>query len=98
MPVFRPYLVLAAAACAVAATAISGTQDATEAQPAPVRPRIGEPVAPESLHLVRRPGLYGVSDPAPGMRYAVVGSSLVRIEEATNVVRSIVRGSVRPID
>lgn len=75
-----------------------GSEPVPRPQPAPIRLQIGEPVAADSIHLIERPGLYGVADPAPGMRYAVVGSSLVRIDAATNVVRSIVRGSVRPLD
>lgn len=77
---------------------MSGGETLTQARSVPVRPEIGEPVAPESLHVIDRPGLYGVSEPKPGMEYAVVGNSLVRIDAATSTVRSIIRGGVRPLD
>ena len=95
MPAIQPYLVLAALG-AVVATAMLGSESEPPMRPAPVRPQVGVAVPSESIHLIERPGLYGVSDPAPGMRYAVVGSSLVRGEAAANRGISDLRGSVRP--
>lgn len=98
MPASPSYLILAVAACAVAATTMSGSEPAAEAEPTVIRPQIGEAVSPDVIHLIERPGLYGVSDPAPGTQYAVIGSSLVRLDAATYVVRSIIRGGVQPVD
>lgn len=98
MPAAKPFLILAAAVGAAATAALWGQPPPHEAAPPPFRPEIGTEVPPERLHLVKRPGLYGISDPAPGMQYAVVGSSLVRIEAGTAIVRSIIRGGVRPVD
>lgn len=93
----QPYLILAAAG-AVAATAMLAREPEAAPQPRTVLPQIGVPADEASVHLIDRPGLYGVSDPAPGMRYAVIGSSLVRIEPDTNIVRAVIRGGVRPLD
>ena len=57
-----------------------------------------DPAPADRLHVISRPGLYGVAHPAAGMQYAVVGDSLVRIDADTKVVRAIIRGGVHPID
>lgn len=98
MSAAKPLLILAAATGFVAVAAALNGEPARAPQPAPVRPEVGAPAAPGTLHLVRRPGLYGVSHPAPGTQYAIVGTSLVRIDTATHVVRSVIRGGVRPVD
>lgn len=54
--------------------------------------------APGQIHLIERPGLYGLGPEPQGSRYAVVGSSLVRLDSTSTVVRAVIRGGVRPLD
>lgn len=94
----RPFFIFAAAIAAVAATSMFGGGTEPVALAVPAKPEIGAPVPADIMHVVTRPGLYGISDPAPGMQYAVVGDSLVRVEVETGTVRSIIRSNVRPVD
>ena len=91
-------MLLLAAAGALIATTMSGGGVAPPVQPEAARPEIGAPAPADRLHVISRPGLYGVAHPAAGMQYAVVGDSLVRIDADTKVVRAIIRGGVHPID
>lgn len=43
------------------------------------------------IHIVTKPGLYGLGPLVPGSRYAVIGNQLVRIDPQTNKVLSIIR-------
>lgn len=90
-------LVLAATG-AVTATAMFGDVTVPAVQVDPIRPEIGSIARAGDLHVIRRPGLYGVSVPAAGMQYAVIGDSLVRIDAESHVIRAIIRNGVRPID
>lgn len=53
--------------------------------------RVGDVVDPGSVHLVTRPGAYGLSTPPAGDRYAIVDGRLVRMDPATGRILSILR-------
>lgn len=55
------------------------------------RPIIGRILARDRVHLVTRPGLYGLGIPPRGSRYGVVDGQLVRLEQGTWRVQSIIR-------
>lgn len=55
------------------------------------RPIIGRILARERVHLVTRPGLYGLGLPPRGSRYGVVDGQLVRLDKSTWRVQSIIR-------
>lgn len=44
-----------------------------------------------SVHLVSRPGLYGLGEPPKGQRYAVVNGRLMRVDRETGRILSIIR-------
>ncbi len=85
-------LTLAALASAAVATTMSGTMgEVTQQAQVTQTLKVGDSVPAELIHEVVRPGLYGIGDPAPGMIYAVVGSSLVRMNPETRVILAIIR-------
>ena len=43
------------------------------------------------VHLVRKPGLYGLADAPDGQRYAIGAGRLVRIDAGTAKVLSVIR-------
>ncbi|MCF3973483.1 hypothetical protein [Paracoccus salsus] len=55
-------------------------------------PRVGDILAGSGFHLVTNPGLYGLGPARIGNRYAVVSGMLVRIDEKTLKILSILRG------
>lgn len=52
---------------------------------------IGEPVDAARVHVVAEPGLYGLSEPPPENRYAIVDGHLVRVDEDSGKILSILR-------
>lgn|GEM_PF-4871945 len=95
----RPALLTLAAlaSAAVTATTFSGTEEEVARPRSAVQPiRVGDIVPAEMILSIERPGLYGVGDPAPGMAYAVVGSSLVRLDPASNLILAIIRPVLPP--
>ena len=52
---------------------------------------VGDRIDWDRAHVVTRPGLYGLAVPPPGQRYAVVDGRLVRIDEDSARILSIVR-------
>lgn len=58
---------------------------------AEVAPTVGRVAGMESLHIITRPGLYGLGVPPSGTAYAVLRGYLVRIDRDTRQVLSVVR-------
>lgn len=45
----------------------------------------------DDVHVVTRPGLYGLSEPPTGQRFAIVDGRLVRVDSQTSKILSIIR-------
>lgn len=71
-----------------AANLITGQPIATEAS---VQFKIGSRLEPELLHVVTRPGLYGMGRPPPGNRYGIINGRLIRFDPETMKVLSVIR-------
>lgn len=52
---------------------------------------IGDTVSRDRMHLVTRPGAYGLSTPPAGNGYAIVSGHLVRIDTASGKILSALR-------
>lgn len=52
---------------------------------------VGNVVDWDHVHIVTRPGLYGLSEPPNGQRYAIVDGRLVRVDSQTSKILSIIR-------
>ena len=59
---------------------------------------VGDSLDPAQLHVISRPGLYGLTHGAPGDRFGVVEGLLVRFDPATMRLKSIIRAGVTPVD
>lgn len=53
--------------------------------------KVGDILSPNQLRIVDEPGVYGLSLPPPGDRYAIVDDQLVRIDPVNGKVLSILR-------
>lgn len=53
--------------------------------------RVGDVLKLGGIHVVTRPGLYGLGVPPSGDQYAVVGNHLLRVDGETGKVLSILR-------
>lgn len=71
--------------------------DAECAAPASV-PVIGASVDRGSLHLITRPGRYGLGHPPGGSRYAVLDGQIVRVSVTDGQLLSILRRTERILD
>nr|WP_111297754.1 hypothetical protein [Paracoccus saliphilus] len=60
--------------------------------------QVGDIAVAEHLHLISRPGLYGLAMPPRGELYAVMDGQIVRIHADTAQVRSILRMAPRILD
>lgn len=60
--------------------------------------QVGDIALTEHLHLISRPGLYGLSTPPRGELYAVMDGQIVRIHADTAQVRSILRMAPQILD
>ena len=92
----------AALACLVAGVyGIAGERRASvETEPATLRGgfAVGDVLLPEQIHLIDRPGLYGLGLGVPGSRYAVADGKLIRVEEQALKVQSILRSQAEILD
>lgn len=61
-------------------------------------PVIGASVDRGSLHLITRPGRYGLGHPPGGSRYAVLDGQIVRISVSDGQLLSILRRAERILD
>lgn len=52
---------------------------------------IGESVDLGTVHIVTRPGLYGLGDAPEGAQYAIIDNRLVRVDSRTGQILSIIR-------
>lgn len=52
---------------------------------------VGSVVDWSDVHVVRKPGLYGLANAPNGQRYAIVNGKLVRIDSQTAKVLSVIR-------
>lgn len=81
--------------CVVSILAIAGgtrSQVGAAGDSVPSRAvQIGEVVSPERLHIISRPGRYGLGPEIPGSDYAIVGNLLIRVNAETRQVQSIIR-------
>ena len=59
---------------------------------------VGDDLDPARLHVITRPGLYGLNRTAPGDRFGIVEGLLVRFDPVTMRLKSIIRAGVTPID
>lgn len=53
--------------------------------------RIGDRLDPHDLHVVTRPGLYGIGTPPPGSNYGIFNGMLIRFDPESLRVQSVVR-------
>lgn len=53
--------------------------------------RVGDVIDLQHVHIVTRPGLYGLDAPRSSDRYAVVNGRLVRVDESTGKILTIIR-------
>ena len=56
--------------------------------------RVGDSIDWDDVHVITRPGLYGLGDPPSGQRYAIVDGRLVRVVRETSRILSVVRLSL----
>ncbi|WP_167626654.1 RcnB family protein [Paracoccus luteus] len=52
---------------------------------------VGDRIDWNHVHVVTRPGLYGLTEPPRGQRYAIVDGRLVRVDSGTARILSIIR-------
>ena len=52
---------------------------------------VGSVIDLGGVHLVSRPGLYGLGEPPKGQRYAIMNGRLVRVDRDTGRILSIIR-------
>lgn len=72
--------------------------DEADSAPATLPVQVGQAVDAQRVHLIERPGLYGLGPQPSNSQYAVVNSTLVRIDPAQMIVQSVIRPSVQPLD
>ncbi|MDT1061568.1 hypothetical protein RM190_06825 [Paracoccus sp. CPCC 101403] len=96
----KRYSFAAALVLAVATMAFAQHLDPGDAQSTSVREasfgghqpiRVGDKLDPAVLHEVSRPGLYGISGPPEGSEYGVIDGRLIRYDQHTLQVQSIIR-------
>lgn len=79
------------------ASTTDGLTSATLVNQAPVETetsaqfKVGARVDPDRLHIVTRPGLYGMGRPPPGNRYGILNGRLIRFDPETMHVLSVIR-------
>lgn len=59
---------------------------------------VGKALAPSSIHVITRPGLYGMGQPPRGSRYGIVNGKLIRFDPSTSRVLSVIRQVDRILD
>lgn len=52
---------------------------------------VGEVFSLRDIHMITRPGLYGLGNPPNGDRYAVIDNRIVRVDAETGRILSIIR-------
>ncbi|WBU55635.1 hypothetical protein [Paracoccus sediminicola] len=52
---------------------------------------VGDVISGDRLHIVTSPGRYGLGPELPGSDYAVVDNLLIRIDDGSHEVQSIIR-------
>lgn len=52
---------------------------------------VGDSIDWDDVHVITRPGLYGLGVPPSGQRYAIVDGRLVRVDRETGRILSVVR-------
>lgn len=69
-----------------------GTADAAwPSPPAPAEITVGDIADPTRLSLIAEPGPYGLSKPPMASRYAIIDRQLVRVEDGTGKILSVLR-------
>lgn len=53
--------------------------------------QVGQYLDYDRAHLITRPGLYGLNDAPYGNRYAIIDGRLVRVDDSTGKILSILR-------
>lgn len=61
-------------------------------------PPIGMPVDESELHLITRPGRYGLGQASGGSRYAVLNGRLVRVSVSDGQLLAVLRHADRILD
>ncbi|WBU52564.1 hypothetical protein [Paracoccus sp. SCSIO 75233] len=79
-------LIAALGVAVVASNALRGEEGTTA-----VSIPIGEVADPARLHIVSRPGRYGLRPAPTGSKYAVMNGRLVRIDAESGKVQSVIR-------
>ncbi len=59
---------------------------------------VGDRLDSARLHVITRPGLYGLNGNAPGDRFGILDGMLVRFDPDDMRLKSIIRTNVRPVD
>ncbi|TWI36997.1 hypothetical protein IQ24_00787 [Paracoccus sulfuroxidans] len=59
---------------------------------------VGEALPPGKIHVITRPGLYGMGEPPRGSRYGIVNGRLIRFDPGTSRVLSVIRQVDRILD
>lgn len=59
---------------------------------------VGSAIDWDRVHVVRKPGLYGLANAPQGQRYAIVDGRLVRVDSRTAKVLSVIRAVEAIVD
>lgn len=90
------FAVAAAVTSMIAGSAVLGPDQAKQ-PPATAIPiaqgalTVGAFANPERLHVISRPGLYGIGDPPAGSGYGVLDGRLIRYDLRTGMVQAVIR-------
>lgn len=90
----RSFLVIAVVLCltAVALTPrLTTSSESAAAVPERQELTVGDVIPASELHIVTHPGRYGLGPEQPGSRYAVAYGRLIRVDESSHKVLSVIR-------
>lgn len=59
---------------------------------------VGDKLNPERIHMIDRPGLYGLGEGLPGSSYAISDNHLIRVDATNFRVQSILRSRQQILD
>lgn len=59
---------------------------------------VGDTLPADQIHIVTKPGLYGLGPEPPESKYAVAHGKLIRIDPKTGQVLSILRNQAKILD
>lgn len=59
---------------------------------------VGDTLDAKRLHVITRPGLYGLTGTSSGNAYGIIDGLLVRFDSSSLRLKSIIRAGVKPVD